>query len=159
MRMKAMFACLSGSPPAENGPIRTDYVAYNDVSARGCSSAGRALESHSRGQGFESPQLHRPDFLEHSRAPRRECERQSRHSSASRIQYVGAEAGQSLLPRSALLQIAVSIRSAALGSQAVEFACAGQAISRIVRGSSSTRRTMRPMPPGFDPQVWTDLEE
>ena len=56
--MKAMFACLSGSPPAENGPIRTDYVAYNDVSARGCSSAGRALESHSRGQGFESPQLH-----------------------------------------------------------------------------------------------------
>src|SRR5437773_11900258 len=58
-RMKAMFACLSGSPPAENGPIRTDYVAYNDVSARGCSSAGRALESHSRGQGFESPQLHR----------------------------------------------------------------------------------------------------
>ena len=26
---------------------------------RGCSSAGRALESHSRGQGFESPQLHR----------------------------------------------------------------------------------------------------
>src|SRR5439155_25008615 len=58
MRMKAMFACLSGSPPAENGPIRTDYVAYNDVSARGCSSAGRALESHSRGQGFESPQLH-----------------------------------------------------------------------------------------------------
>ena len=57
--MKAMFACLSGSPPAENGPIRTDYVAYNDVSARGCSSAGRALESHSRGQGFESPQLHR----------------------------------------------------------------------------------------------------
>jgi hypothetical protein len=25
---------------------------------RGCSSVGRALESHSRGQGFESPQLH-----------------------------------------------------------------------------------------------------
>ena len=25
---------------------------------RGCSSAGRALESHSRGQGFETPQLH-----------------------------------------------------------------------------------------------------
>ncbi len=25
---------------------------------RGCSSAGRALQSHCRGQGFESPQLH-----------------------------------------------------------------------------------------------------
>lgn len=25
---------------------------------RGCSSVGRALESHSRGPGFESPQLH-----------------------------------------------------------------------------------------------------
>jgi hypothetical protein len=25
----------------------------------GCSSVGRALESHSRGQGFDSPQLHR----------------------------------------------------------------------------------------------------
>lgn len=28
--------------------------------ARGCSSVGRALESHSRGQGFDSPQLHKP---------------------------------------------------------------------------------------------------
>src|SRR5688572_22293146 len=26
--------------------------------AWGCSSVGRALESHSRGQGFDSPQLH-----------------------------------------------------------------------------------------------------
>src|SRR5213592_3881107 len=98
MRMKAMFACLSGSPPAENGPIRTDYVAYNDVSARGCSSAGRALESHSRGQGFESPQLHWSDFLGHSQTSKRECERESKESSASRIQYAGAEAGQSRLP-------------------------------------------------------------
>src|SRR5215475_2530772 len=28
-------------------------------SFRGCSSAGRALESHSRGQGFDPPWLHR----------------------------------------------------------------------------------------------------
>ncbi len=34
---------------------------------RGCSSAGRALEWHSRGQGFESPQLH----LTTGNAPRR----------------------------------------------------------------------------------------
>src|SRR5437773_4785744 len=81
-RMKAMFACLSGSPPAENGPIRTDYVAYNDDFARGCSSAGRALESHSRGQGFESPQLHRSSFLEASRSSSRAREHQSEHSSA-----------------------------------------------------------------------------
>src|SRR5215204_6066690 len=27
--------------------------------SRGCSSAGRALESHSRGLGFDPPQLHR----------------------------------------------------------------------------------------------------
>ena len=28
---------------------------------RGCSSVGRALESHSRGPGFESPQLHKTE--------------------------------------------------------------------------------------------------
>src|SRR5436190_24027019 len=28
--------------------------------ARGCSSDGRALQSHCRGQGFDSPQLHQP---------------------------------------------------------------------------------------------------
>src|SRR6476659_11493152 len=30
--------------------------------ARGCSSDGRALQSHCRGQGFDSPQLHQPYF-------------------------------------------------------------------------------------------------
>lgn len=30
--------------------------------ARGCSSDGRALQSHCRGQGFDSPQLHQPPF-------------------------------------------------------------------------------------------------
>ena len=32
--------------------------------ARGCSSDGRALQSHCRGQGFDSPQLHQPPALE-----------------------------------------------------------------------------------------------
>gem|GEM_PF-5024341 len=31
--------------------------------AGGCSSDGRALQSHCRGQGFESPQLHQPATL------------------------------------------------------------------------------------------------
>src|SRR3954449_9404978 len=31
--------------------------------ARGCSSDGRALQSHCRGQGFDSPQLHQPPAL------------------------------------------------------------------------------------------------
>jgi hypothetical protein len=31
----------------------------------GCSSAGRALQSHCRGQGFESPQLHQPTLTAH----------------------------------------------------------------------------------------------
>src|SRR6185369_5588289 len=31
--------------------------------ARGCSSDGRALQSHCRGQGFDSPQLHQPSSL------------------------------------------------------------------------------------------------
>jgi hypothetical protein len=30
------------------------------LEARGCSSDGRALQSHCRGQGFDSPQLHQP---------------------------------------------------------------------------------------------------
>src|SRR6185369_9004085 len=31
--------------------------------ARGCSSDGRALQSHCRGQGFDSPQLHQPPLF------------------------------------------------------------------------------------------------
>tara|TARA_X000001036_G_scaffold120886_3_gene114431 strand:+ start:881 stop:985 length:105 start_codon:yes stop_codon:yes gene_type:complete len=30
----------------------------DNLSLRGCSSAGRALAWHARGQGFKSPQLH-----------------------------------------------------------------------------------------------------
>src|SRR5919106_5710276 len=33
------------------------------LKARGCSSDGRALQSHCRGQGFDSPQLHQPKHL------------------------------------------------------------------------------------------------
>jgi hypothetical protein len=33
------------------------------LEARGCSSDGRALQSHCRGQGFDSPQLHQPSGL------------------------------------------------------------------------------------------------
>ena len=32
---------------------------------RGCSSVGRALQSHCRGQGFDSPQLHSPRLTRH----------------------------------------------------------------------------------------------
>ena len=37
------------------------------LEARGCSSDGRALQSHCRGQGFDSPQLHQPNTSEISR--------------------------------------------------------------------------------------------
>ena len=33
-------------------------VGYDSVRSRACSSAGRALQSHCRGQEFESPQVH-----------------------------------------------------------------------------------------------------
>src|SRR5436190_17792001 len=33
----------------------------------GCSSDGRALQSHCRGQGFDSPQLHQPSSLKNKR--------------------------------------------------------------------------------------------
>ncbi len=45
----ASEASLSGSPPGD---------AWDRW--RGCSSDGRALQSHCRGQGFDSPQLHQP---------------------------------------------------------------------------------------------------
>ena len=54
-------------PEVKNSHLRPFYalpgfdnafpVAYT-VTKWGCSSAGRALQSHCRGQGFESPQLH-----------------------------------------------------------------------------------------------------
>ena len=37
---------------------RTPCLRLDTASERGCSSVGRALQSHCRGQGFESPQLH-----------------------------------------------------------------------------------------------------
>ena len=38
--------------------LRRSGVSGSDL-VRGCSSVGRALQSHCRGQGFDSPQLHR----------------------------------------------------------------------------------------------------
>ena len=42
-----------GRGPTPSGPP-------GRLEARGCSSDGRALQSHCRGQGFDSPQLHQP---------------------------------------------------------------------------------------------------
>src|SRR5277367_5130238 len=39
-------------------PLTPKGRARKDPARRGCSSDGRALQSHCRGQGFESPQLH-----------------------------------------------------------------------------------------------------
>jgi hypothetical protein len=43
---------------AAPGLDRPPWFCYLVMWAWGCSSAGRALEWHSRGQGFKSPQLH-----------------------------------------------------------------------------------------------------
>ena len=55
------LGALQGQPvtsePAADVPEPSIEPAQ--VGAWGCSSAGRALPSHGRGQGFESPQLHR----------------------------------------------------------------------------------------------------
>ncbi len=52
-----------GSPPLNGAqPTRGPISARN---GRGCSSDGRALQSHCRGQGFDSPQLHQ--FTTHIR--------------------------------------------------------------------------------------------
>ena len=48
------------------------FLAVSDR-ARGCSSVGRALESHSRGQGFESPQLHKTEMRDFSSDPDRQA--------------------------------------------------------------------------------------
>jgi hypothetical protein len=53
----------------------TDHdIAASLPASRGCSSAGRALQSHCRGQGFDPPQLHfrpgsRQPFAFHRRSP------------------------------------------------------------------------------------------
>jgi hypothetical protein len=41
------------------GPCATGSFLSTRTRMRGCSSAGRALQSHCRGQGFDPPQLHR----------------------------------------------------------------------------------------------------
>ncbi len=41
-------------------PLTPAGRARKQPRGRGCSSDGRALQSHCRGQGFESPQLHQP---------------------------------------------------------------------------------------------------
>ena len=43
---------------------KVDLVPFQRKSVWGCSSVGRARGSHSRGQGFESPQLHQ--YLKHA---------------------------------------------------------------------------------------------
>ena len=49
-RYLARIHCESTAPRSLAGPFPSTH--------RGCSSAGRALHSHCRGQGFEPPQLH-----------------------------------------------------------------------------------------------------
>ena len=44
-------SALHGEESAARGAVQP---------VRGCSSDGRALQSHCRGQGFDSPQLHQP---------------------------------------------------------------------------------------------------
>ncbi len=50
-------ALLRSSDCAPIALTSEPHAAYNQ-NRRGCSSAGRALQSHCRGQGFESPHLH-----------------------------------------------------------------------------------------------------
>ena len=47
----------------EHNKIFYDFKSHYRMLCRGCSSVGRALESHSRGQGFDSPQLHQKSSL------------------------------------------------------------------------------------------------
>ena len=57
---------LQGVEQAARGPlpIRLNLPGFGGrLKARGCSSDGRALQSHCRGQGFDSPQLHQPGAL------------------------------------------------------------------------------------------------
>jgi hypothetical protein len=45
--------------PYEERPLTTFLkIDYDSLLTWGCSSVGRALASHARGQGFESPHLH-----------------------------------------------------------------------------------------------------
>jgi hypothetical protein len=44
--------------PKRPAPVLRGFLFGRHKGSRGCSSAGRALHSHCRGQGFEPPQLH-----------------------------------------------------------------------------------------------------
>ena len=54
-------AQLVRAPDCGSGGRRFD--SGRSAHMRGCSSVGRALEWHSRGQGFDSPQLHQVPFV------------------------------------------------------------------------------------------------
>ena len=55
---------LQGGKIAAREPLPGPELARVHLNgARGCSSDGRALQSHCRGQGFDSPQLHQPPAL------------------------------------------------------------------------------------------------
>src|SRR5436190_17019085 len=61
---------LQGEKQAASEPLpkRSEPIGPASwLEARGCSSDGRALQSHCRGQGFDSPQLHQPPPLKISR--------------------------------------------------------------------------------------------
>jgi hypothetical protein len=63
----AQPASSAATSPPDQGvhPKERPAAAPRPRASRGCSSVGRALRSHRRGQGFESPQLH-----QHKRIPR-----------------------------------------------------------------------------------------
>src|SRR5438093_13476697 len=52
---------IAAREPLPKRPVPIGPAAW--LEARGCSSDGRALQSHCRGQGFDSPQLHQPPAL------------------------------------------------------------------------------------------------
>ena len=65
-RTRLSFRCLwgpaSGGAGSISGPGCDRFRSTSVASLiRGCSSAGRALHSHCRGQGFDPPQLHLHD--------------------------------------------------------------------------------------------------
>src|SRR5690348_18250049 len=50
---------VAGPLPSGTLLVWMGYDIQTSGATRGCSSAGRALQSHCRGQGFDPPQLHR----------------------------------------------------------------------------------------------------
>src|SRR3954470_23560317 len=54
---------MGGLLPSGTWIARREKALHEPAPTRGCSSAGRALQSHCRGQGFDPPQLHRKQKL------------------------------------------------------------------------------------------------